>query len=199
MLSVSCSELCYIWLTNWPASANSIMLYYFIRAGLLMQSIWDCILCWVLQVCVAVNFPFDTACAVFWLLPAPSSRKDAGGWAAARGWVKETMCSGRVLSVCGVSAHSLKGVQAGSGIAGGSWQPGRSSACLYFALPWSFPKTVVYPRQGLKGAYWRFPSCNSPSDREENSVQLERWRNQDHVPGSDAERDVIPGLPYFLG
>lgn len=113
--------------------------------------------------------------------------------------VKETTCGGRALGACGVSAHSLKGVQAGSDIAKGSWQPARSTASLYFPLPWSFPQTVVYPGQGLKGAFWCFPSCNSASEREENYIQLGRRRNKNHVPGSDGERDVLSGLPYFLG
>lgn len=86
MLSVSCSGLCYIWLTNQPPSTTSITLYRFIRAGL-MQSICRYTLCWALQACAGGSLPAARAVFQLHLFP-PAGQMLAGEqlpWAESEG------------------------------------------------------------------------------------------------------------------
>lgn len=106
MILVCCSVLCYICLTNWPASTASMMLYF--SQGWLVDAIkmgfW---LCWVLGLGAGASSPADTACAIFWLLPFLS--KDVAAGSCPGLGVKKNTCSGRGLRACCVSAPSLKG------------------------------------------------------------------------------------------
>lgn len=146
MFSVSCSGLCYIWLTNWPAPTASIMLYYCNRAGLLMQSKWDYVSCWVSGVDAGVSSPDDTACTVLWLSPVLSKGMAAGGCAGLA--LKESRCVRRAVCCC-ASARSLRGVCVGLALPVG-WQPGRSSVNFCFPLPFIYPKDHSIHKAGWK-------------------------------------------------
>lgn len=160
-----------------------------------MQSKWDYVLCWVLALGAGVSSPADTACAIFWLFPFLSKEVAAGSCPGLG--LKKNTCGGRGLGACCVSAPSLKGSR-WVWHCWWAWQAGRSSTNCYFCLPWPVPKTLVYPRQGLKGAFWCFPNYNSASVRIENCAHLGRRRNHPHVLESDGEKGV-PGLLHFLG
>lgn len=185
MFSVSCSGLCYIWLTNWPAPTASIMLYYCNRAGLLMQSKWDYVSCWVSGVDAGVSSPDDTACTVLWLSPVLSKGMAAGGCAGLA--LKESRCVRRAVCCC-ASARSLRGVCVGLALPVG-WQPGRSSVNFCFPLPFIYPKDHSIHKAGWKLCQhrWEEKMMLIWEEGETSPTFLGQWRQR------------CSSVPSFLG